>query len=215
MRGRAVIRVDAENVRDIALAASGLLVRAVRRTQLRPSQPEGYSRRSIFPSASTPPRRRQQYRRRRLHPLAANVPAPEPGHLRRAVARRMHRQSRQFEYAAAGAGAVERSDLRRGRPGVWRKHIADNGRASRTRSTGPLRERWPLSRQRPKRVLPELDLIRTTLLSSHRPRRAELLSDGESPHIANADTVRVAPADCRVRARHPEPARNSDQELSD
>ena len=106
-------RVDAEVVRDIALAVSGLLVEKFGGPSAKPYQPDGYLAALNFPEARIcrQPRRRS-LSPRRVHLLAAHLPASQPVDLRCADARRMHRQPRQFEYAVAGAGAAERSDLR-------------------------------------------------------------------------------------------------------
>ena len=48
-------RVDAENVRDIALEVSGLLQNRFGGPSVKPYQPDGYWRRSISPSANTRP----------------------------------------------------------------------------------------------------------------------------------------------------------------
>ena len=82
--------------------------------------------------------RRRPVPPRRLHDLAAHVPASEPAELRRADARGVHGQPQHVEHAAAGAGAAQRSDLRRSRARVRRRHAlaATAARASTRSSTG-------------------------------------------------------------------------------
>ena len=101
----------------------GLLVEQFGGPSVRPYQPDGYLAAMNFPKREySASRGAGPLPARRVHALAAHIPAPQPVNFRRADARGMHRQSRQLEHAAAGAGAAQRSDLRRGRPGVRPEH---------------------------------------------------------------------------------------------
>ena len=108
-------RVEAEVVRDIALSVSGLLVEKFGGPSAKPYRAGWLSGHAEFPQARVRGKpRRRSLPPRTLYLLAAQFPAPQPAHVRCAHARRVHRQSREFQYSAAGAGAAQRPDLRGG-----------------------------------------------------------------------------------------------------
>ena len=102
--------------------------RKIRRAQRAPVPARRLSGRVEFSQARIvgQPRRRS-LPPRRLHPLAAHLPASDAAEFRRAHARGMHRQSHEFQHAAAGAGSAERSDLRRERRAYSRENILKEG----------------------------------------------------------------------------------------
>ena len=136
-------RMDAEMVRDYALAASGLLARKIGGPSVKPYQPEGVWEAVAMPESNTRYYRMDGgeglYRRslytfwkRAAPPASMEIfNAPTPGSL--------HRAARADEHAAAGAGDAERSAVRRGgpQPGPGRA----SGKAAR-----PPRAGWPLRR---------------------------------------------------------------------
>ncbi len=114
-RGKAPFRIDAELVRDNALAISGLLVAEDRRAEREAvsarrllGEPELSRARLCCRQGAKPISTRAVYL------VAADIPASQPAGLRRAEPRRMLRRAQSLEHSAAGAGAVERSDIRRG-----------------------------------------------------------------------------------------------------
>ena len=112
-------RLEAEEIRDNALAVSGLLVNKLGGDIVRPYQPAKYYAALNFPGA----RLRAVDRRRSVppgcvHALAAAVPASVAAGVRCAVARGVHGRAADFEHADRGAGAAERSVVRRGGPGA-------------------------------------------------------------------------------------------------
>ena len=108
-------RLEAEFVRDNALAIAGLLNREIGGPSAHPYQPAGYYVNLQFPDRDYMRRpRRSPVPPRRLHALAAHVPAPDAGQLRCSLARGMHRRSHRRQHAAAGADAAQRPHLRRG-----------------------------------------------------------------------------------------------------
>ena len=110
-------RLDAEFVRDNALAIAGLLDREIGGPSAKPYQPAGYYANLQFPDRDyVADTRRPPVPPRRLHALAAHLPAPDAGQLRRALARGVHRHPHRRQHAAAGPDAAQRPDLRRGRP---------------------------------------------------------------------------------------------------
>ena len=121
-RGRHVSRLDAEFVRDNALAVSGLLVRAVGGETVKPYQP-----RKILGGAELPgPRVGERQGRegvppRPVHALAADVPAPGDAGVRRPEPRGVHLRAAAIEHPAAGARAAERPRVRGSRPRLRRE----------------------------------------------------------------------------------------------
>ena len=109
-------RVDAEvgaRHRALRLRPAG---GEVRRPQ-REAVPAGWiPRHAQFPEARILRQpRRGSLPARRLHLLAAQLPPPQPAHVRRAHPRGMHGEPGQLEHALAGAGPAQRPDLRGGR----------------------------------------------------------------------------------------------------
>jgi hypothetical protein len=84
-------RLEAEFVRDNALAAAGLIDPRYRRPERLPLPAGGLLRGAAVSRPRLPPgRRRAPVPPRGVHALAANVPAPHARQLRRPVARGMH-----------------------------------------------------------------------------------------------------------------------------
>ena len=113
---QARFRLDAEFVRDNALAVSGLLEpRRSAAPSVKPYQPAGYWAALNFPTREwQKDTGREGLPPRPLHPLAADVPAPGAARVRRPEPRGVHRRAAAVEHPAAGAGAAERPDVRRG-----------------------------------------------------------------------------------------------------
>ncbi len=125
-------RLDAEFVRDNVLDVSGLLVETIGGPSVKPYQPEGYWQHLNFPTrrwqkdSGDALYRRGLYtwwQRTFLHPslLAFDATSREE-----CTAQRTAQQ-----HAAAGAGAAERSDLRRSRPRLRRGDCQATGRSGR------------------------------------------------------------------------------------
>ncbi len=111
-------RVEAEMVRDIALAAAGLLSPKIGGPSVYPVQPEGiwnvpYS--SFRWETSTG---EDLLPAEPLHVLAPDVALPEPGDLRRPQPRAVHRPAGADQHAAAGPDDPQRPGVRRGRAGA-------------------------------------------------------------------------------------------------
>ena len=134
-------RLSAEQIRDSALAASGLLVRTI-----------GGAERLSLPAAGAVGGTRHA-QRDDLHPGQGRRPVPpQPVHgleaqhaaavgdqLRRVGTPAVHRQAAAHEHAAAGAGAAQRRAVRRGVAGAGRAAAAggrrDDRRADHRRRT--------------------------------------------------------------------------------
>ena len=127
-------RLDAELVRDNALAISGLLVAKIGGPSVKPYQPDGYWENLNFPVRDVPGRHRGE-----TSIAAASTPGGSGRSCTRACwpstrpAARNARPSGPLEHPAAGAGAAERPDLRRGGPGLRRPDPRGRGR----RDPGP------------------------------------------------------------------------------
>ena len=101
-------RLDAEMVRDNALSLSGLLSEHVGGPSVKPYQPAGLLGRAELPAARVAERHRHRpLPPRPVHALAALVPAPEHGRLRRPEPGGMHRRTAALQHPAAGPGAAE------------------------------------------------------------------------------------------------------------
>ena len=126
--------MDAEMVRDYALAASGLLAGEIGGPSVRPYQPEGVWEAVAMPGSNTrdyqPDQRRAALPPQPLHLLEARCAAGLDGHLQRPEPRGLHRPPRADEHAAPGARHAQRPAVRRGRPRTWPSGA--QGRAART-----------------------------------------------------------------------------------
>lgn len=118
---QAAVRLDAEFVRDNALAVSGLLVDRLGGRSAKPYQPAGYYSQLNFPKREyEADSGENQYRRGLythwqrtfLHPSLAGV--------RRAHPRGVHGGTRSLQYPATGVGFAQRPDLCRGGPRALR-----------------------------------------------------------------------------------------------
>ena len=113
-------RLDAEVIRDYALAASGLLVPKVGGPSVKPYQPEGVWE-AVAMIGSNTPRLQARQRRRPLpaqpvHLLEAGRPARPDGPPQRAQPRDLRRAPRADQHAAASPRHPQRRAVRRGRP---------------------------------------------------------------------------------------------------
>ena len=100
-------RLDAELVRDNALAVSGLLSPKIGGPSVKPYQPAGYWAYLNFPKREwANDKGERPVSPRPVHLLVADLPATEPGRVRRPDARGMHRRTDALQHAAAGAGAA-------------------------------------------------------------------------------------------------------------
>ncbi len=127
-------RLQAEFLRDQALAASGLLVSKIGGHSVRPYQPPGLYEQVV--SAYVPPTYvlgtgTELYRRSLYTYWKRSVPNPTMLAVRRAVPRNVHRAADADQHAAAGAGFDERPDLRRSGPRLGTTHGARRRRRRR------------------------------------------------------------------------------------
>ena len=104
-----------KQIRDSALAASGLLDRTIGGPSVKPYQPAGPLGAVRHRQNLQAGHGRQALSPQPLHVLAAHVAAAIDGHLRRGVARSLHGEARRHRHAAPVAGAAQRSAVRRGR----------------------------------------------------------------------------------------------------
>ena len=112
-------RIDAENVRDVILQASGLLSDKVGGPSVNPVEPPGYLAALNFPKREYSASHGEDLYRRGLYTTwQRTYLASESLEFRRADARGVHREPQHLEHAAPGTRFVERSDLRRGGAGV-------------------------------------------------------------------------------------------------
>ena len=137
-------RLPAELIRDNALAVSGLLDDRIGGPSVYPYQPKGLWEEMAFGEGFTgqtytESTGRDLYRRSMYTVWKRTVPPAGADHLRRARPREVHRAPLRDQYAAPGAGAVERSDLCGGRALSRRAHV-DPGRQDASR---PNRLRLP------------------------------------------------------------------------
>ena len=149
------VRMEAEMVRDTALAVSGLLSREDVRPERVSPQPDGiwnmpYNSRQVDDEHG-----RGSLSAQRVYVLAPHVAVSEPHHLRRDEPGALHGASRPHEHAAPGADAPQRSGLVRGRRrtgqaddrrpcragGARQEHRAESGRASPSASSWSSRAR--------------------------------------------------------------------------
>ena len=99
-------RLEAEMVRDAALAASGLLSPKIGGPSVFPPQPDGHLGQALRQLDKwIDEHRRGPLPPRPLHLLAAHVAVPVVHDLRRPQPRALHRPPRPHEHAAAGADA--------------------------------------------------------------------------------------------------------------
>ena len=106
-------RLAAESIRDSALAASGLLNRTIGGPQRQAVSARGSLGAGRHRQDLQAGHRREPVSPQPVHVLAAHVAAAVDDHVRRDVARGLHRQARSHDHAAAVAGAAERSAVRR------------------------------------------------------------------------------------------------------
>ncbi len=181
-------RLDAEMVRDNALAVSGLLVPAIGGPSVKPYQPPGYWSHLNFP--------RREYRsdhgdglyrrglytywqRTFLHPslLAFDAPTREECTVERAA----------LEHAAPGARAPERPDLRRGGAGPGRAGHPRGG-AGRRRPGSIGRPGWSCrARPGPRRRSAPDGALRSSTGEQYQAdpkRRDELIARRRAPRAA-------------------------------
>ena len=133
--------MDAEMVRDAALAVSGLLVTKVGGKSVKPYQPPGLWEAIGYSGSNTVHFVQDHgdalYRRSLYTFWKRTSPPPSLDDFRRPVPRRMRRPPRPDQHAAAGAGPDERRAVRRGGPPPGRtddaRRGADAGRPHRAR----------------------------------------------------------------------------------
>ena len=134
--GRRAVRLHAEFIRDQALAVSGLLnaeiggpaSRRISRPACGKNWPFARDGKNWTAQTYTQSHGADLYRRTMYTFWKRTSPPPTLDHVRRAGPRDLHRPPLDDQHAAAGAGAVERSDLRRS--------LAQAGRANHDRSAG-------------------------------------------------------------------------------
>ena len=179
-------RVDAEIVRDIALAASGLLEPKVGGPSVFPPapaflfQPPASYGPKVWHEANGPDR----YRRALYTFRYRSVPYPMLQIVRRAQRRLRLRPPDPLEHAAAGADDAERADLPGMRPGPG---LADAPRGRRrptpTGWTTPSAAACRASRPRP-RAATLLDLLHRQIQTLREARRRTLGPGGRRPEAS-------------------------------
>ena len=111
-------RLEAEMVRDQALAISGLLAQAGRPVRLSAAAAGTMAGRVQRPTHVGDQFGRGSLSTRAVHVLAAHGPLPFHGGLRRAEPRDLHAAPRVDQHAAAGVRDAQRSGVRRSGPGA-------------------------------------------------------------------------------------------------
>src|SRR5262249_4936692 len=110
-------RMDAEMLRDNALAASGLLVKKIGGRSVRPYQPDGIWESVGLglgePHPLQPHHGRGPLPPQHVHVLETHGPAAVAGSVQRPEPRDVHRSPRADQHAAASARVDERSAIRR------------------------------------------------------------------------------------------------------
>ena len=183
-------RLEAEQIRDNALAVSGLLVNKLGGDIVRPYQPAKYYSALNFPERDyTPSDGRRPIPPGRVHPLAAAVLAPVAAGVRCADARGMHGPAADFQHADGGARAAERSVVRRSGPGAGGEDSGEcAGRRRGANSLGLAASARPRRRSRPRRT------CWPSCLKKHRKQYAADAEGGRSDchgrHFAAAEGCR-------------------------
>ena len=114
---QSAFRLDAELVRDTALAVSGLMVRTIGGPSVKPYQPDGYWENLNFPRRDyVPDKGEAQYRRGLYVWWQRTFSASQPAGLRRTEPGGVCRRTQSFEHSSTGARALERSKLCGSRP---------------------------------------------------------------------------------------------------
>ena len=190
-------RLDAEVVRDYALASSGLLVHKIGGPSVRPYQPPGvweavammverYTRLCAGP-------RRESVSPQHVHILEAQCATGIDGHSERSLARVLHGAARADQYADAGSGGAERSAVHRGGP---ISGPANARRGGRQRGE-PARFSWPPIARAPWRM-EELAVLEGSVANlvayyqGHVEEAKQLIAVGESPADASLDAATLA-----------------------
>ena len=114
-------RLPAEMVRDNALDIAGLLDTRIGGPSVYPYQPKGLWEEMAFGGGFSGQTYTQStgedlYRRSMYTVWKRTVPPPSADNVRRARPREVYGAAHHYQYAAAGAGAAQRSHLRRGQP---------------------------------------------------------------------------------------------------
>ena len=130
-------RLDAEFVRDNALAVSGLLSAKIGGPSVKPYQPAGYWRILNFPQREWENDQGENSYRRGLYThWQRTFLAPQPAGLRRTNPRGVHGRATPLQHASASPGPAQRSDLRRSGPGPgWADHRTTAASPPRTASS--------------------------------------------------------------------------------
>ncbi len=123
-------RVESETVRDIALAASGLLDPTIGGPSVYPPQPDGVTALAYGQVGLADQQGARPLPPGALHLHQADRPVRRLRHLRHAHLRGRLRPPRAVEHAAPGPHAAQRPGLRRGRPGA-----RPSGRRAKARAT--------------------------------------------------------------------------------
>ena len=193
------VRLPAEMIRDTALSASGLLNDRIGGPSVLPYQPTGLWEEMAFGDGFSAQAYEQShgadlYRRGMYTLLEAHGAARVAGDVRRARSREVHGPAGDDEHAAAGPGAAERSDVRRGRARAGAAHDARGrqGREEPHRLRVPPRNRARADGQGDRR--PAESVQGATWTPSGRIGRAalKLLSVGESPRDKQLDVAELA-----------------------
>ena len=189
-------RMEAEMVRDFALASSGLLVPKVGGPSVKPYQPEGVWEAIAMKESDT---KKYVPTRATNSTAAASTPsgnAPRPrddGDLQRPQPRDLHRRPRAHQHPPPGPGDPQRHPVHRGRPRPGRENPDRRRRLRRLprRLPGPAPAGPPPPRRRAAHR-PEVARGAIRLLSRTSRRRPGLLAVGESKPDPSLDAAELA-----------------------
>ena len=144
------LRLEAEAIRDAALAASGLLTREIGGPGVYPPQPEGIYRFTQQVKFWGEKQGRRPLSPRHVHVFLAIEPVSVPDDVRRARRGGGLHAPPALEHAAASADAGQRPGVFRNRPRLCRPHCCarPGGRRRRRDRARRFAARWPASRRR-------------------------------------------------------------------
>ena len=190
--------MDAEMIRDYALAASGLLVPKIGGPSVKPYQPEGVWEAVAMIGSNTRDYKRGHGREpvppQPVHVLEAGRPAGAHGSAQRPEPRDLHRPPRADEHAAAGAAHAERRAVRGSRPRAGREDAEGAAPTTTPGSTSSRSDCWP-ARSRREELADREGVARRRCETNYtaKPEEAKkLIAFGESKADATLDAGELA-----------------------